>query len=194
MKSPMGRAAALVIGLCAAAVLTGCAAGRPAAAAPPRVPGQATGGPDLVGVKLPSFILPLVSGGVSRPNPRLTPGAVSETNTTVLCGLPKAATSVSVPLATGNALYAEYGYTTPEMQRKYTLDYLVPIDLGGATTKANIWPASMRGTGFYQKVQLDHVLRDLVCRRTLALATAQSALKADWYAAWLKYVVASGRS
>jgi hypothetical protein len=49
-----------------------------------------------------------------------------------------------------------------------------------------------RGTGFYQKVETDHVLRDLVCRRTLSLAVAQHDEETNWYAAWLRYVVATG--
>jgi hypothetical protein len=30
---------------------------------------------------------------------------------------------------------------------------------GGAAVQANIWPAALRGTGFYQKLQTDHILR-----------------------------------
>jgi hypothetical protein len=37
------------------------------------------------------------------------------------------------------------------------------------------------------------VLRDMVCRDVLSLAQAQHALETDWYAAWLRYVVATGR-
>ena len=58
--------------------------------------------------------------------------------------------------------------------------------------QANIWPAAIRGTGFFQKVQLDHILKDMVCRRMVTLTQAQHALETDWYAAWLKYVVATG--
>ncbi len=190
-----GRVAGLVLGLCAAVILTGCAAGRaPVAARPPQVPGETTAGPDLTGVKLPSFTLPLIRGGVSRPDPRLTPGAVTSTDTTALCGLSRQAIRSAIPLHAQNALYVRYGYTTPQKQRKYTLDYLVPISLGGATTPANVWPAAMRGTGYYQKVQLDHVLRDLVCRRTISITVAQSDLERNWYTTWLQYVVAAGRA
>jgi hypothetical protein len=79
----------------------------------------------------------------------------------------------------------------PAKQRKYVLDYLVPLDLGGTRGAANVWPAALRGTGFYEKVQTDHVLRDLVCRRAISLAQAQHALERNWYAAWLTYVVAA---
>jgi hypothetical protein len=52
-------------------------------------------------------------------------------------------------------------------------------------------PAALRGTGFYEKVQTDHVLRDLVCRRAISLVQAQHDLEKNWYAAWLTYVVAA---
>jgi hypothetical protein len=70
----------------------------------------------------------------------------------------------------------------------------VPYDLGGATTQANIWPAAIRGTGFYQKTQTDYILRQLVCRRSISLVTAQKALATNWYVAWLRYVVAGGHA
>jgi hypothetical protein len=190
------RAAALALGLCVAVVITGCGGSRSAplaAPSPPRVPGQATGGPDLSGVKLPNFTLPLVRGGVSRPDPSLTPGVVISRDTTALCALPDHAAS-SIPAATQLAVFTAYGLTNPQAQSKYQIDYLVPPLLGGSTTTANMWPAKLKGTGFFQKAQLDHVLRDLVCRRTIPLTTAQTDLETNWYTTWLRYVVAAGRA
>jgi hypothetical protein len=191
------RLAALALGLCVAMVLMGCGAGRTgpvAAPSPPSVPGEATGGPDLTGVKLPDFTMPLIKGGVSRPKPSLTPGAVVSTDTTALCALPDHTGGSSIPMATQLAVFTAYGITNPQVQSKYQMNYLVPILLGGATTTTNIWPAAIKGTGFFQKGQLDHVLRDLVCRRTISITTAQSDLEKNWYATWLQYVVATGRA
>ena len=172
----------------------GCGAARHHTAAlrrAPVVPGEATAGPDLTGVKLPNFIMPLTNGPVSRPRHSLTPGAVAITDTASVCAIsPHARSPMPFPLQT--AVYKAYGYTSPAAQHKYILDYLIPIDLGGAPVAANIWPASTRGTGFYQKNQLDHILHDMVCGRAITLAHAQHALETDWYAAWLKYVVATG--
>jgi hypothetical protein len=56
-----------------------------------------------------------------------------------------------------------------------------------------MWPAALKGTGFFEKIQLDHVLRDLVCHRTLLLFVAQKDLQRNWYAAWLNFVVSTGR-
>jgi hypothetical protein len=180
--------------LCLALLIGGCGAAKHRMAAvrrPPVVPGEATAGPDLTGVKLPNFIMPLTNGPVSRPKPSLTPGAVAITNTATICTMSPHA-RVPIPFGLQTAVYNAYGYTTPAQQHKYILDYLIPIDLGGAPVATNIWPASTRGTGFYQKVQLDHILHDMVCGRAITLGHAQHALERDWYAAWLKYVVATG--
>ena len=190
------RVAALTLGFFVAAVITGCGATRsaPAAPSPPRVPGEATGGPDMTNVTLPDFTMPLVTGNLSMPNPALTPGAVARKNTSAVCALRDHVSSSPIPTATQDAVYDEYGYRNPEVQSKYDIDYLVPILLGGATTIANMWPASFNGTGFFEKIKLDYVLRDLVCHRTLPLITAQKDLEKNWYVAWLKYVVATGRA
>ncbi len=159
---------------------------------PPVVPGEVRAGPDLHGVQLPNFIMPLISGGVSVPRQALTPGAVATTSTTKVCDAPPAAQVETIPLPLENAVFTAYGYTNPANHNRYILDLLVPVSLGGAMTAANIWPAAVKGTGFFEKVQLDHVLKNLVCHRFLTLRHAQRALEADWYAAWLKYVVATG--
>jgi hypothetical protein len=184
--------ACLIIG-----VLVGGCGGTPgssgAAAAAPAVPGLDTSGPDLSGVNIPAIVVPNLGGPVSRPNRRLTPGAVATTNIRTVCqhlgGL-----QASVPNAVQPAVYNEYGYTTPALQHKYTLDYLVPLALGGSTSIANIWPTSMRGVGYFQKQQLNAVLFELVCHGAVPLVAAQRQIANDWYSAWLRYVVDTGRA
>jgi hypothetical protein len=182
-------------GLCLAVLVSGCGAGQRLdkdAATPPVVPGLDTAGPDLSGVNIPAIVVPNVTGAVSRPRPRLTPGAVATTNITTVCTQPNQ--HVAIPFADQTLVYNEYGYTTPALQHKYSLDFLVPPDLGGSTAIANIWPAALRGVGFFQKEQLNHVLHDLVCRRSVTLAQAQGQIEKNWYATWLRYVVATGRA
>jgi hypothetical protein len=195
VHSPWCRGAALALAVCVAAVVTGCGSHATPVAAPkpPRVPGQATG-PDLAGVTLPNFTMPLVTGGLSMPNRRLTPGAVDMTNTTRVCVLPDHQAPTVIPPATQQEIYTEYRITNPAVQAKYDIDYLVPIGLGGSTSTANMWPAAFKGTGFFEKIQLDHVMRDMVCRREISLRAAQHDMEQNWYAAWLKYVVATGRA
>lgn len=187
--------ATLAFAVCIAVVTAGCGSRSAPAAAPtpPKVPGQATG-PDLANVTLPDFTMPLVTGGVSMPNAKLTPGAIATTNTTEVCRQPDHLASSMIPPATQQEVFTEYRITNPAVQSKYDIDYLVPILLGGAPTTANMWPAALEGTGFFEKAQLDHVMRDLVCRREISLRAAQRSLERNWYVAWLKYVVATGRT
>jgi hypothetical protein len=175
-------------------VIAGCASPRHHVAAspkPPVVPGQVTAGPDLAGVQLPNFIMPLIAGGVSVPKKALTPGAVTTTNTTEVCNRTPAQNAELIPIGLKTEVYSEYGIGV-NAQSGYLLDLLVPISLGGAMTLSNIWPAAVEGTGFVQKEQLNHILKDDVCHRFLTLRQAQRALETNWYAAWLKYVIATG--
>jgi hypothetical protein len=178
-----------------AAVVCGCGGGANSGAGgaqPPVVPGEQTQGPDLAGVQLPNFVMPLIKGGVSRPNPELTPGAVTTTDTDDVCGMNPHTITPEISSSMQTAVFTEYGYTTASAQHRYVLDWLVPYNLGGADVAANIWPASLRGTGFYEKIDTDTILREMVCRRELTLVQAQQALEQNWYSAWLRYVVATG--
>jgi hypothetical protein len=185
----------LAMTLCCALVLTACAVTprkvKPSPVAP-RVPGEITVAPDLSGVQLPNFIMPLINGGVSYPKKALSPGDVTTTSTNTVCNLAPAATSHPIPPSLQQASLDAYGYANPSVQNKYIVTFVVPLSLGGAMTQANVWPASVRGTGFFELIQLDHILKQQVCRRFLTLKQAQRALESNWYAAWLKYVVATG--
>ena len=182
-------ALALGIGGCG-----GTGAGNRAAPQPPIVPGEVTTGPDLTGVQLPDFVMPIIKGPVSRPKAALTPGAVTTTDADVVCALSDRASPPPLSAATQIAVYTTYGFsgTKPPSLLRNALDYLVPYELGGASVVANIWPIAVHGTGFYQKTQVDRVLRQMVCRRSITLVQAQQALEKNWYVAWLKYVVAGG--
>jgi hypothetical protein len=190
-----GKLAGVAAALTIAGATVGCSAPAGSAAGrvqPPVPPGENTAAPDMSGVQLPDFVMPQIKGAVSRPNPELTPGSVVITNTNTVCSLSTHGDLHPMSPATQQAVYQAYGYTTASEQHKQDLNYLVPLDLGGGTGTDNIWPAALRGAGFDQKVQTDHVLRDLVCRRALSLTEAQHDEETDWYAAWLRYVVATG--
>jgi hypothetical protein len=177
-----------------ALAVSGCGGARPGAATAqaPVVPGEVTQGPDLSGVKLPDFVMPLIHGGVSMPEQKLTPGAVTTTDANQVCARPAHSAVPSVSTALQTAVYDEYGYTSPTTLHKHTVDWLVPYSLGGAAVKANLWPVAIAGTGYYQKIQTDGILREMVCRREITLTQAQQALETNWYSAWLRYVVATG--
>jgi hypothetical protein len=189
-----GRALA-GLALVLAVAASGCG-GAPSDAAAgvqaPVVPGETTQGPDLSGVQLPNFVMPLIHGAVSLPNSELTPGAITTTDANLVCNMSPHTVVPVISPAVQTAVYDEYGDTSPNSQRKAILDWLVPYNLGGADVQANIWPAAVEGTGFYEKIDTDDSLRQMVCRRDLTLAQAQQALEANWYTAWLRYVLATG--
>jgi hypothetical protein len=179
--------------LALAALVGGCGARHDAAPAqPPVVPGETTQGPDLSGVQLPNFVMPLIKGGVSLPDAKLTPGAVTTTNANNVCNMQPHETVPAISPALQTAVYDEYHDTSQAAQHKYILDWLVPYNLGGADVQGNIWAADVEGTGFYEKVQTDDIIRQMVCRREMTLAQAQYQLETNWYSAWLRYVVATG--
>jgi hypothetical protein len=186
---------ALILAIAISALLiSGCGSAQPGAATAraPAIPGEVTQGPDLSGVQLPDFVMPLIHGGISLPDARLTLGAVSTTDANDVCGSQPRAARPPVSATVQTAVYDEYGDTSPSALHKHTLDWLVPYNLGGADVQANIWPVAIAGTGFYQKIETDDILRQLVCRRDLTLVQAQKALETSWYSAWLRYVVAAG--
>ena len=186
--------AVAVSALASVLLISGCGGARPGAAtsAAPAVPGQVTQGPDLSGVQLPDFVMPIIHGGISLPDRELTPGAVTTTDANDVCEVQPHSTVPQLSPALQTAVYTAYGYTSPDAVHKHTLDWLVPYNLGGAGVEANIWPAATAGTGFYQKIQTDEILRQMVCRRDLTLTQAKTSLETNWYSAWLRYVVATG--
>jgi hypothetical protein len=187
-----GKLAGLALAI--ALAVGGCGGGQAggAAAQPPAIPGETTAGPDLSGVQLPNFVMPLIHGAVSLPDPKLTPGSVATTDANVLCNMQPHSVVPAVSAAVQTAVYDEYGDTAQNAQRKTILDWLIPYNLGGADVQANIWPAAVEGTGFYEKTDTDDILRQMVCRGELTLVKAQHALENNWYIAWLRYVVATG--
>jgi hypothetical protein len=146
--------------------------------APPGAPLLAVGDNAAGG----SAIAP-ASGVVARPNPSLTPGAIATTSTTQVCAMPH--TGQAIPAYVGKVVASEYGLVFNPV--KYDMDYLVPLELGGANVYANIWPVSTSGVGFHQKEQLNARLRVLVCQGALSLNYVQTTLESDWYALYLRY-------
>ncbi len=124
-------------------------------------------------------------GPISRPNPLLTPGVVAVRDVTAVCQQPK---HTRVPIPYYLQLSVFYAYRVPvQNAANYGLDFLVPLQLGGASVQANIWPASVQGIGFHQKEQLNYRLRTMVCEQGLPLGQAQQDIVSDWYALWTRY-------
>lgn len=66
-------------------------------------------------------------------------------------------------------------------------DHLVPISLGGAPSdSSNLWPQP--GGAPNTKDTLESKIRRLVCKGTVPLAEAQTAIATDWQAAYRRWV------
>lgn len=135
----------------------------------------------------------LLHGPVDRPDPKLTPGAVATSDLTAVCRLPKrvhAAFTLRDPIispAVQQAVFNEYNIP-PAKAVHYGLDFLVPLQLGGANVSANIWPiGEAHGVGFREKEILNIRLHVLVCERQMPLDQAQRAVVSDWVNLWLRF-------
>jgi hypothetical protein len=126
---------------------------------------------------------------VPRPNPALTPGAVfADATPDVFCAAGYTAKVRNVSAATRAAVLRLYGWD-PETTRKYELDHLIPLELGGSNDAANLWPEpGGLAYGFARKDRLENALHRLVCTGQLDYREAQQAIAADWWAAYLRWV------
>jgi hypothetical protein len=131
-----------------------------------------------------------VPAGVALPNARLTPGATFAGVTAAeVCTSGWATAHRHVTAAQYHEVYGEYGIRYPEPFGAYELDHLIPLELGGDNANANLWPEPASPTpGFHQKDDLENALHDLVCGRSLSLATAQHDIASNWDAAYVRYV------
>lgn len=117
------------------------------------------------------------------PNASLTPGAVAETDSRIVCAYGYASEHRKVPYAERDAVYREYGiprgtrYASP--RRGYRIDHLVPLELGGANTMRNLWP--QRYADSKVKDRVEDALHTAVCyQHVLTLEQAQAAIARNW--------------
>jgi hypothetical protein len=132
------------------------------------------------------------TGSVARPNPLLTPGEVAVKDSGTVCKVSKHEPRISpthplIPVSQQDAVYQAYKIA-PNRAKHYGLDFLIPLQLGGATTMKNVWPISTtKGVGFSQKQLLNVRMHILVCHGEMPLAEAQRMMADDWVALWIKY-------
>jgi hypothetical protein len=140
----------------------------------------------------PGKTLKAPTGSVARPDPRLTPGAVALSDPTAVCRQSRHAPRISntnplLSVAEQGAIYKSYR-VAPNTIKRYSLDFLVPLQLGGAVTPANVWPISLtKGMGFAEKQRLNVRMHILVCHGEMPLADAQKLMADDWVALWVRY-------
>jgi len=136
---------------------------------------------------------PIVDG-VALPIAALTPGSVFAAATRgVICVSGYSSGVRDVNGAARDAVFAEYRISQPAPVGAYEVDHLIPLELGGDNTIANLWPQP-RGadsTGFPTKDRLENQLHSLVCAGRLGLAVAQRAIAVNWHAAYTVYTGAT---
>ncbi|MDQ6854169.1 MAG: HNH endonuclease [Actinomycetota bacterium] len=122
------------------------------------------------------------------PDTSLTPGAkddnVTQENLALtICtpGYTKTITKVSTN--TKSKVYVEYKVAKSD-RSKFTIDHLIPLELGGSNDIRNLWLQRKKGdTGSSPKDRAENRLHSVVCAGTVTLADAQAAIVADWRSA-----------
>ena len=117
------------------------------------------------------------------PNRTLTPGAIQSSDMSAICTPGWAEAHRDVSYATEDDVAREYGLSS---RYGYEIDHLIPLELGGSNSMANLWPEPYGSlSGATQKDGLEDYLHDQVCHHGLSLATAQNEIAVNWYAAWV---------
>jgi hypothetical protein len=135
---------------------------------------------------------PALADDPLRPDPKLTPGAVLTIDTATICmrGYSKTVRHTSGRLK--HQVYAEYGIDA--VGGHYEVDHLVPLSIGGADVRPNLWPQSVDTMPWNAivKDRLEERLHMLVCAGELPIERAQREIAADWIAAYRKYLGGPG--
>ena len=128
--------------------------------------------------------------GVALPDPRRTPGETFPGATVgQICTSGYSSSVRHVEHQQYVDVYAAYGVPYPEPSGTYELDHLIPLELGGDNSDANLWPEPASPTpGFHQKDDLENRMHDLVCAGRLDLYEAQREIATNWYAAYVRYL------
>ena len=119
----------------------------------------------------------------------LTPGHVfADAAAAKICMPGYAGSARNVTVDTRRAVFTAYHISFPPPLGRYELDHLIPLELGGDNTAANLWPQIYHGADSADvKDHLENHLHDLVCAGKVPLAEAQQAIAGDWAAAAAKY-------
>ena len=85
-------------------------------------------------------------------------------------------------------VYVEYGINRDNGH--YEIDHLIPLGIGGADTRENLWPESHDTKPWNADVKdkLENFLHVEVCAGHIPVADAQKAIAADWVGAYRKYL------
>ncbi|HUC36496.1 MAG TPA: hypothetical protein VMR97_05175 [Acidimicrobiales bacterium] len=139
----------------------------------------------------------MAADGYQLPDPSCTPGSIDPTVTQAnlsqtICRSGGYTDSVRPPESlTEPAKYSLMdAYGSNESASHYELDHLVPLEVGGASSIANLWPELDVGSpaqfdpsdpyGQNAKDGVENALHDAVCDGKVSLSAAQDAIVTDW--------------
>jgi len=116
------------------------------------------------------------------PDHDCTPGEVfTEAGLDDICtpGYASSARNVSVTLK--KKVYSAYDIAYPQAKGEYEVDHLIPLELGGDNSIANLFPESAEPTpGFHEKDLVENYLHDQACAGAIPLHTAQMQIATNW--------------
>lgn len=166
-----------------------------AAPSGPALPAAAAPGASPASVSSPSSksaeagpLLVTGADGAVLPDRKLTPGEVFPAATEAqICVAGYSAGVRSVSDGVRHEVFADYNIDYA-LHAGYELDHLVPLELGGDNSVANLWPEPRQGSGSASvKDHLENNLHALVCAGQVPLLEARQAIEGDWWAANAKY-------
>lgn len=124
-----------------------------------------------------------------KPDSRLTPGEAVTTDTHVICRAGYSEQARNITDAEKRQVFRLYGIG-PQNARRYEIDHLISLELGGSNAVRNLWPQPLGTLPYnaYRKDELENKLHELVCSGELPIRQAQVEIAADWVAAYNKYL------
>ncbi|MGE0109027.1 MAG: HNH endonuclease [Bdellovibrionales bacterium] len=125
--------------------------------------------------------------GALLPHKVLTPGEVRSTNVEEICqpGYSKSVRRTSPQLK--RSIYKKYGIK--EWHKRYKIDHLIPLSIGGSDNAPNLWPSPLFTSPMngYDKDRLEFKLYRMVCHEDYDVKKAQKAIQENWLEAYKAY-------
>ncbi|SRR6266568_1856849 len=111
------------------------------------------------------------------PDPKCTPGEHTTDDKYVIC-MPRYSTDHRSVSALRKALvFQSYGILVHK-PGQYEIDHLIPLELGGTNSMANLWPQPV--SSFRVKDKVENEQHDVVCTGRKSLAQAQKDIATNW--------------
>lgn len=126
------------------------------------------------------------------PDLNKTPGLTTALSEQQICATKWGKDARHVDTALKASVFRSYGYAklNKDPRCPCEIDHLISRELGGADDVRNLWPQSYRGDwNARMKDRLENLLHSKVCKGSISLEAAQTAIKTDWIAAYKKWVV-----